>query len=118
MAVARKTHTLTFYPLTETPNSTTKLVPVPTEGAGVEVAGQLTPVSAKAAFEAIGLELTNPYLFLCDVGPITSVPIKVNVAAEDEDGYSYVVVARPMLWTAIPAQSYAQVYLEQTEFRA
>lgn len=118
MAVKKKTHSLTFYPLTETADPTTKKVPVPTEGTGVSVQGQLTPMKADAAFQATGIELNNPHLFLCDIEDVASVPIKANIQAEDADGNAYVVTTKPNQWSAITAQSFAEVILEQVEYRA
>ena len=113
MAVKKKTHSLIFYPITETPNGTTKIVPVPTNGTGVTVLGQLTPMSSDAIFKATGLDLTNGYLFLCDVGDADS--CGVNRWAQDEDGNVYMVKSLPKRWNAISVQSFAEVYLEQME---
>lgn len=116
MALRKKVHTLTFYPITETPNATTKVVPVPSEGAGVAVQGQLTPMSAESAFKATGLELNNPHLFLCDVEDAGSIPF--NAKAIDSAGVIYAVRTKPKKWNAITANSCAETVLEQVEFRA
>jgi hypothetical protein len=113
MATAKKTHTLTFYPMTETPDPTTRIVPVPQRGTGVGVQGQLTPISSEQVFRDTGMELTNPHLFLCDLEPVSTVPIKPNMQAEDVGGVVYAVRGKPRRWNAIPVQSFGEVYLEE-----
>lgn len=114
MPIRRKSHTLTFTPITETPDATTKIVPVPTEGTSFDLRGQLTPMSAEQSYRATGLELTNGYLFMADASA-NAKTLTVNYKAVDADSNVYQVRTRPKVWEAIASLSCVEIYLELLE---
>lgn len=117
MSLIYKPHTLTFYPASEPVNAVTKVVTVPVEGTGVAVEGQLMPISAEEAFEKTQLNLSSPHCFLCDLEPVSDVPIKPNIRAVDARGRNFAVRGKPQEPDAISALSYGDVTLELLEFR-
>lgn len=62
MALLFKNHTATIYPVSETADAVTKVVPVPEEGTGVEIACQIRPLRNRVVIDAdTGIELMNPH---------------------------------------------------------
>lgn len=113
MALATKMHTLTFTPITEDTDASS-VVQIPGGGAGVEVAGQLTPMNADAAFRATGLELNRPHLWLCDDTDAPSIKPKYP-ATQSSTGRKFTVVSPNEIWNAIPAQAFMSCVLEEKE---
>lgn len=113
MALKIKKHTLTFIPLTEDADADGS-VPIPTEGAGVEVRGQRTPLSAEAAFNITGENLKRPQLWMCDDTDAVSIKVGYPVT---EGSRRYEVMSPNEIWNAtIPAQAYMTCVLEEREF--
>ena len=83
MSLLFKPHTVVVTPQVQTPDGSTKVVPVPTDGSTATFTCQITPMRASAAFEATGLDLRNPHLILAD-----------------PENYTYLKVGNLVTWTA------------------
>jgi hypothetical protein len=112
MALARKTHTLTFLPASE-PVNVDGMVQLPAYGGGQEVRGQLTPLTSNAAYERTLLALSRPHLFLYEIAD----EAKVAVGHKATLGTRvFEVMSPPMKWDAIAANSCMECVLEERDF--
>src|SRR5436853_5180032 len=116
MALLFTTHTLTFFPISETADSTSKVVQVPTEGSGQTVAGALSPIRGRVVFDArTGDTLINPHSFLFELGDFA----KVSYGMRATDGAdTYVVSSAPVKHNAggtFADLDCAEVTLEKVE---
>lgn len=86
MALLFAEHSVTVYATSETPNATTKVVPVPTEAAGVSRSVQIEPIRSEVVVDArTGFELKNPYRMFVQPAQIADFPYDARVVWEDED---------------------------------
>lgn len=112
MALATKPHTLSFFAASETLDAN-GMVQVPTYAGAQTVAGQLTPMTANAAYERTLLALSRPHLFLYEIADES----KVNVGNKATLGSRvFEVMSPPMKWDAIAANSCMECVLEEREF--
>lgn len=97
MSLLFANHTVTVYPVVETPDPTTKKVPVPTEGTGISRAVQIAPIRGSVRFDSVtGAELLNPYALRCEPDEIGDFPYGVRVVWEDT-GMQFRITQRAML---------------------
>lgn len=115
MALKKKPHTLTFYAVSENTNSDDVVQPPTFAEAGVEIQGQLTPLTAQAAFDRYGVNLDRPHQWFNDdddpgIG-------STGVGSKATSGSREFYVKTPAeIWNAIPAMSFADILLEEKEY--
>jgi hypothetical protein len=86
MALLFKNHTATIYPVSETADPVTKVVPVPEEGTGVEIACQIRPLRNRVVIDAeTGIELMNPHGMRFEPEDVDSVQYGYRVVWQDTD---------------------------------
>jgi hypothetical protein len=79
-------HSVTVYARVETPDASTKVVPVPTEAVGLDDTVQIEPIRAESVFDSVtGVELTNPYRMFVEPEKIENYPYGTRVVWHDED---------------------------------
>lgn len=89
MALLFAGHTATIYATIETPDPTTKIVPVPTEDDGVTVSCQISPVRNEVLVDPVtGVELRNPYRLKLEPEDVESAPYGARVVWQDT-GYEF-----------------------------
>jgi hypothetical protein len=97
MALLFANHTITVYATVETPDPTSKIVPVPSEAAGVSLSCQIRPVRNRVVFDSrTGSELINPYEVMLEPEDEASLPYGARVVWEDTE-YQFRVTNRPQL---------------------
>jgi hypothetical protein len=97
MALLFANHTITVYAAVETPDNTTKVVPVPSQAAGVSLACQVRPVRNRVVFDSrTSAELINPYEVMLEPEDADSLPYGARVVWEDT-GYQFRVTNKPNL---------------------
>lgn len=114
-----KPHTLTFYPLSQHVNDTTKVLEAPLEGTPFTIDGQLMPYERdKVVFDAVtGVKITNPHQFLCEVADAANV--RYNYRAVDTDNIEYAVRGVPNDRKAggpVLAANHTEIVLDQLQF--
>jgi hypothetical protein len=92
MALLFAEHTLTFTVVTEETDGD-GVVQIPEEGSSEDVTGQLSSMTASAAYERFGVDLTRPHSFLYELADEDN--IKVGYKAEYGDRV-FEVSAPPM----------------------
>lgn len=114
MALKKKPHALIFYPVSEPVDINSVVLPTQ-EGDSVSITGQLTPISAQAAFERFGVDLARPHLWLCDVDDanIAAVTVGSRAVYGSREFRQRTPIQR---WDAIPVMSYAECLLEEKEY--
>jgi hypothetical protein len=84
MALLFAPHSVTIYPRIETPNSRTKIVPVPTEGSADTDECYIYPEEAEVLFdEQFGDELKNPHKAMINLTSIAKYPYGARVVRDD-----------------------------------
>lgn len=97
MALLFANHSVTVYAAEETADPVTKVVPVPTEADGVDLAVQIEPVRNEVLIDAqTGAELINPYRMFVEPEDVGSVPYGARVVWHDT-GYQFRITKKAML---------------------
>lgn len=89
-------HSLTVYPRVETADPVTKIVPVPTEGAGETISCSVQPIRHEVVVDSrTGVELMNPYRVFVLPADIGKVPYGAR-AVWNDTGEQFRITKRPM----------------------
>jgi hypothetical protein len=110
MALRRKPHALTVYPVDNT--KTGPRVDAPSEDTAYTLHGQITPMSSEQVYQAFGIELKRPHLLLLDEADGRSLKVGWRIVF---DSRTFNVSSPPMVWNAGLTTNCCQIALEQVQ---
>ena len=106
-------HMATVRILTDTVSSDTLVVKGATYGAAATVLGQLSPMSLTQAFDATGIAMKQPHLWMMDVADKDSMPIGAMVVV---DGASYTATSPTAVYSMGLPADHASCVLEKLQY--